>query len=470
MSRNFNIVLVASMDEKTRGIGYNGNLIYRSKDDLKMFKELTTRVDNSNKINAVLMGRKTYESIGKQLPNRINLIVSTTLKDDSLLIFDTIEKAEQYCEKIDNIETLYVIGGKTLYDYYIDKNTFNAINLTIFKSEDEVLYDTTFPELNLDQYNVHELEFMNTFDRNTNKIVKMYHLIIYRKENMEEDNYLDLLREIYTKGDIKQTRNSITKSIFGRSLTFDMRDGKFPLLTTKRVFFKGVAKELLWFLSGNTDAKVLQKDNIHIWDGNSNRQFLDTVGLSHLEEGDCGAIYSHQWRRFGAEYKGCNYEYKDEGFDQINYCINEIKTNPSSRRIVLTGWNPCQLDQCCLPCCHVLYIFNVTDGYLSCQMTMRSSDTFLGLPFNIASTALLVYLLSHYCDIKPGKITLCLADCHIYTDHFDAVKQQLDRIPYDFPTFEIIGNKPEKIEDYKYEQFKLSNYKCHSTIKAPMIA
>lgn len=472
--RSFKICLIAGVDSNNFGIGFMNELMYECKRDLTLFKVITTKTIDKNKKNAILMGRKTYLSLSEKFPlsDRINIILSKSYsRNETLNVFSSFEEVEKYCEDLGYIETLFIIGGESLYKHYIKTGNYDTIHITFFTSDIGRPTDTFFPRFNTDYHKITEDEAIITYDKRYNEQVIMKHVCYEKITNIEEYEYLKLIRDIYYNGEIKQTRNSITKSVFGRNLTFDLRNSKFPLLTTKKTFFKGIAKELLWFLKGNTNAKDLQKDGIHIWDSNSTREFLDKQNLNHLEEGDCGAIYSHQWRRFGAEYKDCNYDYTNSnGFDQIEYCINEIKTNPSSRRIVLSGWNPQQLNQCCLPCCHILYIFNVTNSYLSCQMTMRSSDTFLGLPFNIASTALLVYLLAHYCDLKPGKITLCLADCHIYADHFEAIDKQLKRMPYEFPTFEILGDKPLKIEDYTYEQFKISNYKCHSMIKAPMIA
>jgi dihydrofolate reductase/thymidylate synthase len=469
-NRNFKICLIASVDSVNFGIGFNGQVLYSVKEDFQRFKRITTTTSDSTKMNAILMGRKTYLSIGKALPRRINLIISSNQINNILDIFPTPEKAEEYCHKLGNIETLFVIGGQQLYQHYIDIKRYDSIDLTFFTSISpyKPIVDTFFPRFPYENHHITKSESFDVISKNG--YLKMQHIQFDRIVNLEEERYLNVLREVYENGDIRQTRNSITKSLFGRTLSFDLSEGRIPLLTTKRVFFKGVLKELLWFLDGQTDAKLLQKDNVNIWNGNTSKEFLDKVNLSHLVEGDIGPLYGYTWRHWGYPYEGCDKDYKGKGIDQIQQCLDLIKKDPNSRRIVFSGWNVSELDNAVLNPCHVLYQFYVNDGKLSCQMTQRSGDLFLGVPFNIASVSLLTCIFAHFCDLKPGIVTICLGDCHIYENHIDAVKEQIGRKPYEFPLLEIIGDKPEKIEDYKFEQFEIQNYKCLSAIKAKMIA
>lgn len=290
-------------------------------------------------------------------------------------------------------------------------------------------------------------------------------------DNYYERQYLNMLKDVLMNGSVKKSRNSEVLSKLGYMLTFNITNS-FPLLTTKKVFLKGVIEELLWFLKGSTDSTILAEKGIHIWDGNSSREFLDSIGLDDYREGDCGPIYGFQWRHYNAEYTGPDSDYQGKGIDQLGNIIKEIRENPTSRRLYMTAWNPCQLTEMVLPPCHVSYQFYVDlyEGkkYLSCMMYQRSGDLFLGVPFNIASTALLTYLVAKQTDTIPKEISIVIGDAHIYRDHVEQVKEQLSRTPYSFPQLSIINNR-ENIEDYVYEDFKLENYRSHPPIKAKMI-
>ena len=193
-----------------------------------------------------------------------------------------------------------------------------------------------------------------------------------------------------------------TLSLFGAQMRFSLRDGVFPLLTTKKVFYRGIAEELFWFIRGSTNAKELQEKNVRIWDGNSSREFLDSCGFTNREEGDLGPVYGFQWRHFGAEYVDMHADYEGKGVDQLSEVINRIKTKPSDRRIIMCAWNPADLNKMALPPCHCLVQFYVADGELSCQLYQRSADMGLGVPFNIASYALLTAMIAHVCDLVPA--------------------------------------------------------------------
>lgn len=235
--------------------------------------------------------------------------------------------------------------------------------------------------------------------------------------NHEELQYLNLVRDILENGVARNDRTGVgTLSKFGAQMRFNLRDGRFPLLTTKRVFWRGVAEELLWFISGSTNARELQAKGIHIWDGNASREFLDRQGLTHREEGDLGPVYGFQWRHFGATYVDMHTDYRGQGVDQLAACIELIKKDPNNRRIVMSAWNPSDLKLMALPPCHMFCQFYVANGELSCQVTFlpllssqapqmyqRSADMGLGVPFNIASYSLLTRLVAQVCDLQPGK-------------------------------------------------------------------
>lgn len=290
-----------------------------------------------------------------------------------------------------------------------------------------------------------------------------------------EKGYLQLLKDTLNEGEKVETRNGNTISKFGLMLKFTNIEN-LPLLTTKKVYFKGVLEELLWFLKGSVNSKELEEKNVNIWKGNSTREFLDSNNLYNYQEGELGPIYGWQWRTFGKKYNSIGDQY---GIDQIKYVIEELLKPNNSRRAVLTGWNPLQLSEMALPPCHILYTFYKNQKGLSCLMTMRSSDLFLGLPFNIASTAILTHIIAKVLHIKTDNIAIAINDAHIYEEHISAVNEQNTRdiiqnnieliINSEVPLLESsIDEKIKWINNLKYENFILKNYNSHSQIKAIM--
>jgi len=220
-------------------------------------------------------------------------------------------------------------------------------------------------------------------------------------------------------------------------------------------------------VSGCTDSKVLSKDGVRIWDGNSSREFLDNLGFAHREEGDLGPVYGFQWRHFGAQYENAHTDYKGKGIDQLARIVNEIKTNPDSRRIIMTAWNPMDIDKMALPPCHILAQFTVSGNGLSCLLYQRSADIGLGVPFNIASYALLTRMIAHVCGLAAHELVYCLGDSHIYLSHIDALKQQISRTPRTFPLLKI-KRKVNDIDDFQFSDFLIENYAPYSGIKMDM--
>jgi thymidylate synthase len=291
----------------------------------------------------------------------------------------------------------------------------------------------------------------------------------------QEQQYLQLIRDILERGHDHHGRNGDTKSLFGNMMRFSLKDGTVPLLTTKKVAWKTCFKELIWFIRGCTDNEDLQKQNVHIWDGNSTREFLDSRGLTNNEEGDLGPVYGHQWRHFNAEYNDRYTDYSGKGIDQLQYIIDNLKTEEgrTSRRLIMSAWNPCQLDQMALPPCHVLAQFNVrSEGdthYLSCALYQRSCDVGLGVPFNIASYSFLTHLIAKECDLIAEDFVYFMGNTHIYNDHIDALKIQIEREPFSFPRMEIPNKKT--LEEYKVSDIVWKEeYKSHETIKMNMSA
>ncbi|RFU31350.1 hypothetical protein B7463_g4978, partial [Scytalidium lignicola] len=308
------------------------------------------------------------------------------------------------------------------------------------------------------------------------------------KARHEEYQYLDLVREILDHGERRLDRTGTgTLSIFGARLKFKLSDNGrliLPLLTTKRVFHRGVIAELLWFIQGNTSSLALSEIGVKIWDGNGSREFLDSRGLSHREIGDLGPVYGFQWRHFGADYINATTDYTGRGVDQLADVIHKLRTNPYDRRIILNAWNPSDLPSMALPPCHMFAQFYVSfpeseqtsgelngskpKGHLHCQMYQRSCDIGLGAGFNIASYGLLTHMLAYVCDLIPSSLVLVLGDAHIYLDHIDALRTQLEREPRAFPELEITRENNGSIDGWKIEDFVIKGYNPHKSIPMKM--
>ncbi len=287
----------------------------------------------------------------------------------------------------------------------------------------------------------------------------------------EEYQYLNLVDNILENGTWEQGRNGRTKSIFGNMMRFSLRDGKIPILTTKKTAWKTCLKELLWFIHGKTNNNLLTDQNVHIWDANASPEFLKSRGLEHYSDGELGPIYGHQWRHFNAKWEG-DADYTNEGVDQLQQIIEHLK-NPetrTSRRLIMSAWNPCQLNEMALPPCHILCQFNVHNGnQLSCALYQRSQDVALGASFNIASYSFLTHLLAKHCGLEASEFVYFTGNCHLYEDHVEPMREVLLREPFEFPTVSISQIR-ENINDYCVEDFQLSNYKCHEVIKMTMVA
>ena len=273
--------------------------------------------------------------------------------------------------------------------------------------------------------------------------------------------YLELLTRILETGGDKGDRTGTgTRSVFGYQMRFDLSVG-FPLLTTKKVHMKSIIHELLWFLKGDTCVDYLQANGVSIWDEWATAEQTARFGRP---AGELGPVYGHQWRNFGAS-KNADGAYNADGFDQITWLINEIKTNPNSRRLIVSGWNPAEAGQVALPPCHTLFQFYVIDGKLSCQLYQRSADVFLGVPFNIASYALLTHMIAQVCELDVGEFIWTGGDTHLYSNHFEQAKLQLSREP--LPLCQLKLNPDIKdIFDFGFDDITIENYQSHPAIKA----
>ncbi|KAI0726246.1 thymidylate synthase [Fomitopsis betulina] len=297
----------------------------------------------------------------------------------------------------------------------------------------------------------------------------------------DEVQYLDLIRTVLDTGETRPDRTGTgTLSIFAPpSMRFSLSDNTLPLLTTKRTFWRGIVEELLWFIHGSTDSKLLSAKGIKIWDGNGSREFLEKRGLGHRKEGDLGPVYGFQWRHFGATYTDCDADYTGQGVDQLAECIRKIKEDPTDRRIILSAWNPADIPLMALPPCHVLCQFYVhlpppsspsspsSPKRLSCLLYQRSADLGLGIPFNIASYALLTHLVAHLTQTEPHELIIQLGDAHVYRDHVDALEEQLKRSPRVFPKLRF-AREVRDVDDFRAEDVIVEGYEPHPPIAMKM--
>ncbi|XP_029166593.1 thymidylate synthase 3-like [Nylanderia fulva] len=285
----------------------------------------------------------------------------------------------------------------------------------------------------------------------------------------EEYQYLNIIKDILETGAKKSDRTGIgTLSKFGTMMKYSLKDNKFPLLTTKRVFFKGVVEELLFFVRGQTNNSILMRKGVKIWEKNGSKEFLETLGINR-REGDLGPVYGFQWRHFGARYGSCEDDYSNQGIDQLQEVINSIKNNPNSRRHVVVAWNPTDLREMVLPPCHCLFQFEVSNGYLNCALYQRSGDMGLGVPFNIASYSLLIVMVAYMTGLLPGELTHFIGEAHVYLNHIEQLKTQVLRTPRSFPKLFVEPKREIKcIEDFHFDDFELRDYNPHDIIKMDM--
>jgi thymidylate synthase len=507
----FNIIV--AIDNKN-GISSNNKIPWYISDDLKYFKNKT-----SNSI--VIMGRDTYDTLPmKPLKNRFNMVMTRNkdlLKNDHKIenllyfnfdnnlnkiihlnltdnfklqynfyeIYNILEEKKELLNKLNINNNINIIGGSKIYNLFlkmfeITKNSklsnLNKIYITHINKNYKC--DKFFPFLSS---NFYLTKYSNKeYSQNENTHYRFLEYCLKDSNNdLLKDNekeYLDISTQIIKKYENSLIRNDRTGvgiySIFGTQIKYNISEF-IPMLTTKKVAFKACIEELLWFLKGNTNNKILKDKNVHIWNGNSSREYLDKIGLENLKEDDCGACYGFQWRHFGAEYKDCNTDYNKEGIDQIQYVLNLLKFEPYSRRIFLSAWNPKDLYKTCLPPCHVSIQFFVEEieniKYLSGHMYQRSADWFLGEPFNILSYTALIYLFAELCDMKPNKLIISTGDTHIYTTHIEQMKIQNEREILVKPKLWINPDvKNKNLEDIEFNDFQLIGYQSHPTIKGQM--
>lgn len=477
------ISLIVAATKDTRGIGRQGTIPWRISKDLTFFKDVTTRTVIPGLRNGVIMGSRTWESIPEKmrpLPGRLNVVL-TEHKDPGTFpkqvhVASSLTNALKWLEEQRDVDQIFCIGGESVYRACLALPECQRIYYTQVSSSDQSLLDcdTFFPNIPKNFQLVNESPMDQTADGKLSFNFQLYERTPERATAPKdlpahpEHQYLQLVRDVMEHGIEKADRTGVgTRSLFGATTRWSLRDNRFPLLTTKRVFWRGVLEELLWFISGKTNAKLLSDKGVRIWDGNGSRDYLDSIGLTHREEGDLGPVYGFQWRHFGAEYKTMHDSYAGQGVDQLKACIDAIRNDPNSRRIVMSAWNPKDLGQMALPPCHMFCQFYVAQGELSCHMYQRSADLGLGVPFNIASYSLLVYMMAHVTGLKPGDFVHTLGDLHVYKNHFDGLRTQLEREPRPFPTLQI--KRPVKeIDDFHADDFVISEYDPHPSVRLEM--
>lgn len=478
------ICMIVAIDSEY-GFSRDGSIPWKIPEDLKLFSRITNFVSKDGNKNALIMGRKTAYTLKGPLPNRHNYVISNNkeyisdLEEKRFKCFPSIEKCIEFCNEDNLIEKIFLIGGLEIYNWGLNNPNFIS----------KIHVSEVGGEYNCDKFIDKDLLRKNFKTEEVDDRYDFIYVSYIRKENKEELEYLNLLKDLYKNGHKRQTRNAITYSSFGKTLEFDLSKS-FPLLTTKKMAIKSIFEELKFFLLGQTNNKILKDKNVHIWDGNTTKEFIEKCKLPY-EEDDMGPMYGYQWRFFNGEYKDCHEDYSGKGYDQLLDVINLIKTDPFSRRILMTSYNPSQSKLGVLYPCHGIsiqfYVEDINDKlHLDCLMHQRSADSFLGVPFNITSYGMLVHMICNHINctggvqekkIYPGKLLMVFGDMHIYDEHIDSVKTQISREPYLFPqlrldyeikTFDKVGEG--SIGQMEFTHLKILDYKCHEPIKAKMIA
>ena len=437
------------------GIGFKGKLPWYIPEDIMYFKTRTMG-------HTVVMGRKTYESIGKNLFGRNNIVItSQQFNEPSLTFWDS-----------PRFFNGFIIGGSQIYNtYWKDyQNCIRYIYLTLVNGH----YETDTRINFLDEVLKFDKEIVSSCEKYT-----IYRINI--TSNNDEKEYLNLAQKIINTGTKRFGRNGTTYSLAGNSLRFNLLNKRFPILTTKFVPLRLVFEELMFFLRGQTNSKILEEKGVNIWKPNSTRDFLDSIGKSEYPEGELGPMYGFNWKYAGAEYSS-KWIPNGKEFNQIDYCLNLLKNDPFSRRILMTTFIPHIAQQGVLYPCHGICVQFYVDtdneyNYLTCMMYQRSVDYLVGLPFNITSYSLLVNLFCETINsdpnynglpFKPKELVMFLGDTHIYEEHIPNGLIQLNRTPFEFPTIHINGKS--NIESYEYQDITLNNYKHQGKLEFAMKA
>lgn len=488
------------------GIGAAGGLPWpKLKKELARFKRITAATSRPGMSNAVIMGRKTWDSLPvKPLPGRVNIVLTSRalpLAGDSsaeVIKMKTLPEALEACACMASVDNVFVIGGAQVYAAAFAPELVNLIDYVyssvvtveegVEHEEEDGDNDDGGPKLAAAPCDVFvKPVWLDGGDRFTKlfetavepgvtafiygglsrlsgslrRSQKPDDSVAYSDPDHDELPYLRLIRSLIYGGVLTDDRTGTgTFSQFGAHLRFRLHDGVMPVLTTKTTFFKGVKEELLTlFVPGRTDAKVLADKGVHIWDKNATAHGVGT---------DLGPVYGFQWRHFGARYAGPDADYTDQGVDQLKWVIEEIKRNPASRRLVVSAWNPCDIGAMALPPCHVMFQFYVRDNKLSCLLFQRSCDVGLGLPFNIASYALLTHLVAYATGLDAEELVMTFGDVHVYRNHEGPLLEQQLRQPKPFPKLSIAPGTPRDLFAIPPEAVTLAGYESHGRLPMDM--
>lgn len=485
-----NLILASSYP--ACAIGETGGLPWSLPGDLAYFRRITTR-----RPSAILMGRRTWESFGsKPLSRRQNIVISKSLirstkltNDDNLAFASTLSSALTIP---DSDQEIFIIGGAALYA----EAAAHPGDVKIYHTEVYARYPNADTHWKIPAgYCISRAGPLESVVDDKSNVLTWFRRFEWTRAgpvmpdigipltkhimNPEEQQYLNLLGDVLENGVLKTDRTGTgTLSVFGAHLHCNLQTG-FPAITTKPLFWKGVVEELLWLLSGDTNAKHLASVGVHIWDEDTSRARLDERGRQHLADGDAGATYGHNMRHYGADYKGCMAEYAGLGYDQLAECVRLLQRDPSSRRIIINLWNPMELGNCALPPCLTMYQFYVADGKLSCFLTQRSADLVLGVPFNRAASALFTHMLASMCDLIPWSVDHNMCDAHIYSNHVAAAREQIARVPYPKCQLQMPKNESGTVKkltladidakprELTYRDFQLIGYRNYPALTNP---
>lgn len=454
----FNIIVAV---DKDGGISKNGAIPWDCPSDRKFFKWKTVGEGK----NVVIMGKNTYLSLPdkyRPLPDRKCIVISSTLNSEDhpeiqiypelLVALVVLGSRVNSLVNSDLLGEIYIIGGTLLYYEALTRFRYLCKRVYVTKLHASYGCDNSFP--------LYLLPSIDCFVRLLEPIVDQEFDIGYYEieDTHQEYKYLNLIQQVLNDGEQVNDRTGVgTYMKFGGYLEFDIQD-EIPLITTKKIFYLVALKELLWMIRGQTDSKILEQQNVNIWRANSTREFLDDRGLNEYDEGQLGPIYGHQWRNWG----GLN-------IDQLANVIEEIRENPTSRRLMVNAWNVADLPKMALPPCHFAFQFNVSGGWLDCQVYQRSADLFLGIPFNMFEYAVLTYMVAHLCYLKPRKLSLCLGNIHVYKNHWGAVNTMLTRTPMPWAKLRFKDTEDVKtIDDFTLDHFEIEQYKSWGYIAAKM--
>jgi thymidylate synthase len=432
-------------------VGLKGGFPWHCPKNIELFNKITSTRDSKGRKAVLIVGSNTAKTLNLQ--NRNVLVIGKNTHSysptNALILAESMS---------DNV---FVIGGRITWNTFLHEfpDKLDTVYVSLINGSHDA---DSYLSLNMSKYTCMSRKRHDTFES-----------YILKNKTSTETTYMSVLQNIMKNGSDRCGRNGDVRSVFGQHLEFDMKDG-FPLITTKKMFFRGIVEELLFFLRGDTDTKTLEEKGVNIWMGNTNREFLDARGMSQRKEGVMGPMYGYQWRHFNAPYDEESSGPKSKGIDQLKELVDGIKKDPMSRRHLMTDYNPSQVHEGVLYPCHslILHFYVNCDNRLDMFCYIRSSDTFLGLPFNIASSAMMLYVVSSLTNHTPGRLLISLGDAHIYSSHMEHVETQLKRAPFEFPILNITAkiSSLKDIDSLKASDFVISGYKSHPGIKAKMVA